>query len=1294
MNAATLHPRLLLCSVLTWSLGTGLWAGEDLVRNPSAEQLAEGKPVAWGLYRGKGKSSLFVSTDAHTGQRSAGLRVEAPGSWRGGAFFNCGLVQGCDSGYVGRDAYPTEPGTVYRVSFWLKGTVPWVTADSVCWTTSKAKSRDRIGRRIVPGKIVPTDQWRKFSAVFVTPPKAKRLALKWHVAGFQSEGMRPGVVLVDDVELSKIGSTQPAARPRLRIPKRVHVTVMGRSLEDLLRSYRSGDERVCEYVERALAAGERWASKPDAWYVERVSPHTPLGMWTLACPFHPERVRDFSKDNFEWSIDQPWRLVCKLCKAEGRRLHYYPNERYPDNGRGCRPADEIWAADHDAAWSRAHSNIPHDHWDGKPHGYSASGYCYHFMGKCAHEIMTFMAKRTLAQLARGYVLAKALKPDDSLASRCARRVKVAMLMLARSHMGDAYLADAANLSQAEFDTVVGDFLGPAATSTRFPGYTPYDLQDGVLGDKEHPATRRTDIYGDGSYRGDTYARGWLKAYAYIRDSFGDDEEIVRGLIERLLLPAEGDAKALSDGQGQDARRVKRGKLQLALKPFNMSVGASNNLGGRELANQFDLGVLLADTRIVDAVVDNTWFYLRNYFNSDGLGRETSPAYTNCAWNSMWGIFSMIYGYRGHYDQRHPWWDEDLGGLNPYRDPILKHDAAKIVYCMLPDGTSAPWMDSHVGHGPGMRYVDLAANEGGGLPPEYADLYLTKRLGDRVSPRPQPDRLESMLLHESKKAVLRTGVGGDSVFMSIDYAPNTGHWHPAPMDLLLYAKGHELASDLGYFGAMHWLTKDWIHTCEAHNTCIVRTDDGRHEFMHEVQGEMRTLFEPGERVSVVEVCERDEADLRHIPGERPAYQRTCALVSVGSGTDHYVLDVFRVRGGTWHDYYFHSQGRQCAAAGLELKALDPATSLHDASGFPKQKRPQGDGLIRRLRRGRTSSACQVTWRGVADYRQSQATVDEAVGLCLTLLNDAESDIFLGQAPGQRRMSSADLHEPLHVLCARRPNRGEVDAFVAVIEPFRDATFVQSVRQLPVAEAAGHAVAVRVDVAGRTDFLVSIADLSGDGARAKVDLGAGRVLDTDGLLTIVSIREGRPVFLGLYAGTRASAGTLSVSQGRPWTGVVEDFDHRGASLTVHCDGPLPDGDALRGETIIIEHPVGTTTFTIDSVTARGQGRYVIALARAPHLMENYLRVTQSAGSILAVEPPPSLPARLDRMGYQVYRIEPKGRAVLVGQVHARSGGTLSMDAAAVDIALGDVIGLTRIRKGRDRFRVVASATVGEM
>jgi hypothetical protein len=1074
------------------------------------------------------------------------------------------------------------------------------------------------------------------------------------------------------------------------LPSKFNVFIDGRDIKELTKAFRAGSPKTVSLVKSKLERAERWAGNSDSWYLERTAPFTPLGLWTVACPLHPERVRDFSPDNFEWSIDDPWQLHCPLCRAEGRKLHYYPNQRYADDGAGCYPSDEIWRADHDADWSKSHSGIPWDRWDGSPHGYAATGYCYYFRGKCAHLIMTFECKAVLPALAEGYAIAQhALPPNDPRHSKApvyARGVKVALLCLSRAHLGDEYLSLVLGLSESEYYDLLEAFHLQAARQLavqKFPGYKPYGLQDGMAGDRKHPPRARSpDIYADGSFRGDLYAREWLRAYALIRDAYTEDEEPIRQMTERLLVSAGGDAEALRHANS----RVKKGKLELALRPYDLTVGHSDNLGGRELAAKFEFGRLLGDEKAIDAVVSNVRYYLRNYFTGDGLGREGSGGYTLCAWNTLSTALSRIYGYRGHYDQSHPWWDRRIGGLNPYRDPYLRTAAAKLVLSLYPDGRLIPWMDSHVDIRLALKHVGLAIKRGGAIPDEYDDFFTVTPVakGRTIVGVRQPLDLPSIQHHELRKAVLRSGRGEEQTVLSVDYAPDSGHWHPAPMDLVLYAKGHELASDLGYFGAMHSLTRNWIRTCEAHNTCIVRTATGEHTFMHQVQGDIWEVADLGGRIQVVEVAERTPEVLRAIPGDDPRYERTTALVALDPSAP-YAADLLRVRGGAIHDYMFHSQGRRLRANGVTLEASsNPARSLYDVSGFTcRQRTASGSRSISEMERGETDGTFSLTWTQVPDWDDG-GKVDQSVGLRLTMLGHANTAVLVGAAPGQRRMSNADLGEKLHVACIRRQNSDRTDCFAAVIEPYRDVCFIDEARSLPTTGATD-AMAVEIRVPNRVDVIVSNPARDDGPQTCTVRVTESKQLETDASFVALSLTKGEVRYFQSVGGTRARLDDVEVDLGAPYRASLISFDDQRRVFVVEANRPLPEDAALRNSTLIVRHDRGTSTFTIDQVNSIGGSRYEITFRWTPHLGENYFRVIDVQGSWIRLQPPPSLTRGFERLGYQLYRAGVGSRETHSGAIRRRVGEWYEVTGDPRRAAEGREVMLTRLNVTHDQVLI---------
>jgi hypothetical protein len=489
-----------------------------------------------------------------------------------------------------------------------------------------------------------------------------------------------------------------------------------------------------------------------------------------------------------------------------------------------------------------------------------------------------------------------------------------------------------------------------------------------------------------------------------------------------------------------------------------------------------------------------------------------------------------------------------------------------------------------------------------------------------------------------------------------------------------------------------LTKEWIRTCPAHNTCIVRDETGNHAFMHSVQGELRTVFASDADVGAVEIVERDPEHLQQIPGAEPVFQRTSVLLRFPGEPDrHCVVDLFRVRGGATHDFMFHSMGRVCTIASPQMELLPEDLTFYEASGFTTEsERTAGCGRIAAMRRGRTDGPVTVEWRQVADFRTTPPVVDNDAGLRLTALGGTDTTVLLGQAPGQRRMSNVDQDEPLHVLCLRRANRQNVDAFVSLIEPLRGDSVIRAFDRLPVTEGPPDTIAVAVTSGPTTVCVVSIRNPARNGdEHATVQLGDGRTLRTDGDLTVLTLTEGRPTDLRLYGGTRAQAGSLDLVQRPAYEGKLVEFDPAACSLDIETAGePLPAGNALAGETVVVEHDIGTTTYTVERVEHTDGSRTRIVLARTPHLMENLLRVTRVTGPVLGIEPPPSLPARFERMGYCIYS-DASPYPQKLGRITGRQGKTITLDRAPAGLTAGARIGVTRLDASRDRVYILPHA-----
>ncbi len=1111
---------------------------------------------------------------------------------------------------------------------------------------------------------------------------------------------RPLIVTATLIALVMPMSAHAIEHEFLVLPETTHPLVRGVDVDDLRERYRAGDEEAVALVEGVLGKAEQWRDIDGQWWLDRILPVTPRGMWTTACPFHPERVQDFSDYGWRWSLDEPFRLYCPLCEEEGREYAYYPNPNYPDDGTGCYPSDEVWKRTHSPKWGAEHPGIPWDHWDGSPHGYSESGYAYFFRGKWHHLANRRMAKTVLPTLGEAWqICSRVLSEDDPRAAdapKYAHAAKIGLLTLARAHLGDAYLAD-----------IVGEgyraMLADAYTTDprSFEGYVPYTLFDGIMGDEEHPADSwRADIYCDGSTFGDAYADGWLRGFALVRDGYTDAED-APGMVrasQSLLAAHPDDAGRLEAAGGEF--EVKFGKLDYHVRPYAML--GYHNLDGRLMASQFRLGRLLGDDRIVETVLDNYRYYLHNSVYGDGLSWEGSPAYTSCTWNTVGGFLEASRG-APVIPEDHPWFREDIGGLDGYRAQALCDSLSRAPLSALPNGSQIAWEDSHAASRPQTRHLEQCLRAGATIPEDCAELFtVAGEPGSELASVRDPARFPSYLLHNNRKVVFRMPRGDRTDVMALDYTWPVGHWHYPPMTLMWFAHGQEVLTDLGYMGAMNRLTRNWIKHCPAHNACVVRDADGSHEATHLLRGDPTGLMLDAGWLQVFEVAEQNPVNLAAI-GDDGVYGRTVAQIAIGDGAS-YLLDIMHVRGGAQHEWYLHADGEALSVDGAPMADVD-AANLAEHWDLPGGKREIAWRQIEQIREGATDGAWQATWAPLRTWDSGEKQVFEDRAYRLTMLAGGPTEVVAGVAPGQRYTDNRDLNAKLHVLCARRENADAVDEFVAIHEAYEGDPPIAAVERIPSPDGT---IAVRIDRGAEVDYLV-LRTSPGHEKPMLLDTPDGRLACAE-RFTAITVADGEVTRACAVGEGNAGLNEFELTPGQGARGSLVAFDDRENTLTLKPSGDWPEGDALADRWGLIRHQTGASTFTIRDVERLDDGLVRINLKYTPHLVLNRVRATSVVDKdTLTVEPRPAHPWRTrsaepNHLGFIAYRrdgagLEPIGETAGIGGISCSDNWgkrlgpmlpTLTIDGDASAVRPGDDLLITRLRPGEDLVEITPWAS----
>ena len=335
------------------------------------------------------------------------------------------------------------------------------------------------------------------------------------------------------------------------------------------------------------------------------------------------------------------------------------------------------------------------------------------------------------------------------------------------------------------------------------------------------------------------------------------------------------------------------------------------------------------------------------------------------------------------------------------------------------------------------YVQVMyAENGKGLEGMPHDLYLRDAAKFRQGVRAVLDaegasiKLGSVNKQQWRIAILRSGEGNDARAAWLDYDSGGGHGHADGMNLGLFAKGLDLMPDFGYppvqFGGWGSPRARWYTMSAAHNTVVV---DGQNTANG---GGETTLWADGRHVHAIRA-----AGPAMNQGHR--YERTIVMVDV-SPSDFYVVDVFRVAGGTDHTKFMHSHFGDVALSGL---------SLADAPDY-------GHGT--QMRNVRMDPKPQPGWRAEWAIEDRYGYLPEdAAPLHLRYTDfttDAQAGVIEAWIVAGIFNSSEEDWIP-RVLVRRQAREGEPleSTFVSVIEPYATEPAAKAIERIALVTRDG-------------------------------------------------------------------------------------------------------------------------------------------------------------------------------------------------------------------------------------------------
>jgi hypothetical protein len=442
---------------------------------------------------------------------------------------------------------------------------------------------------------------------------------------------------------------------------------------------------------------------------------------------------------------------------------------------------------------------------------------------------------------------------------------------------------------------------------------------------------------------------------------------------------------------------------------------------------------------------------------------------------------------------------------------------------------------------------------------------------------------------------RDAAGGDGPVNPsqayLTFTPKYGHHHYAPLNLALWAEGQELLPDIGY---THTFYRRWTQSALAHNTVVVDSADMVTSGPAKDGGDVGVFADTGSGVAVVRVDQKDAYP------QTSLYSREAWSVAFGGGADNggYVLDLFRVAGGSRHEYALQGDANHDATfttdatlatygdyllpAGVQVRQPTTELDTGDAQGHY-----YGYIYVRDVQRAEVPDG---------HYALTLATtVDGAAGSGATItgLVEAEStELFIGQSPSVRatRVSGTaqDTNDeavkyfmPKAVI--RREGSDLASTFITAIEPHAAgaAPRISAVERLEVEGA----IAVKVTWGDTTDLFLSAlgdSEVSADGVTLNGRLGfVRRVGDTVSEMVLIG-------------GTSLTADGAAVTADGPATGTITATRRKAAG-----DGEdafvtdTPVSADFAGRTMVVTHSDGKTNGYKIKSTSVEDGKGIVVL-----------------------------------------------------------------------------------------------------
>ena len=577
----------------------------------------------------------------------------------------------------------------------------------------------------------------------------------------------------------------------------------------------------------------------------------------------------------------------------------------------------------------------------------------------------------------------------------------------------------------------------------------------------------------------------------------------------------------------------------------------SNMDPTILHGLISAGRVLAEPAYVHEAVDWIGDLIRKQFFVDGMWREAAVSYHNQTVGGLAGAMDLLDGYSDPEGYVHPETGARYGNLD-LSDRFPLFEKARRIPDLL-------------------RYPN-------GRVVAVHDTWAREHRAPTECSRPY-------LLGGAGHAWLGRGDGANQMQAHLHFSGAYGHAHADLLSITLFSHGQERLSDLGYTWTHQ---RQWASSTLSHSTVVVNGEDQARGNENNPSDGNLLLFVPGNSGFQAVAAQGNRA----YPGVVQDYIRLLVMIGV-SEQDAYVVDVFRVEGGSQHDFVLVGDANNDGSTETDLDRtacgetlLPPDVKVVLPSGETVPGYAEGHNFVYAYVRDVSRAQIDGPWEVIFT-----STGEPEGGVRVHGVSELDGELLFGSMPSVRRAeeSEARLDDvTMPALIHRRQGKDLSSTFVNVLEPFGQAPFLRSVERL---RTGFDGVALKIVGVDYTDYLFC----NPNGRRIAV----GDAL-LDGRIGFVRERDGVVERMTLVGGSLLQKGNARLTGRGIFRGAIREVLRKETGSDVNglvVEGNVPDGDRITGSTVVVEDGAGFTLGIGLAEVVNRDGRTVLVLADDP-------------------------------------------------------------------------------------------------